>query len=70
MNYFALSLSNPKPIISFARKNNLLDKTPFCHVTQYCRSNTEVVHIARILEVSTIPAVIKYKLKKVIARSY
>jgi hypothetical protein len=26
VNYFALSLSNPKPIISFARNNNLLDK--------------------------------------------
>jgi hypothetical protein len=33
MNYFALSLSNPKPIISFARNNNLLDKMPFCHLT-------------------------------------
>jgi hypothetical protein len=29
VNYFALSLSNPKPIISFARNNNLLDKMPF-----------------------------------------
>jgi hypothetical protein len=26
VNYFALSLSNPKPIISYARNNNLLDK--------------------------------------------
>jgi hypothetical protein len=60
VNYFALSLSNPKPIISFARNNNLLDKMPFCHLTQYCRSNT-AVHIARILEISTSPAVIKYK---------
>jgi hypothetical protein len=28
VNYFALSLSNPKPIILFTRKNNLLYKMP------------------------------------------
>jgi hypothetical protein len=33
---------------------------PFCHLTQYCRSNT-AVDIARILKVSTSPAGIKYK---------
>jgi intein-encoded DNA endonuclease-like protein len=33
---------------------------PFCHITQYCRSNT-AVDIARILKVSTSPAGIKYK---------
>jgi hypothetical protein len=60
VNYFALSLSNPKPIISFARNNDLLHKMPFCHLTQYCRSNT-AVDIARILKVSTSPAGIKYK---------
>jgi hypothetical protein len=60
VNYFALSLSNPKPIVSFARNNNLLEKIPFCHLTQYCRSNT-AVDIARILKVSTSPAGIKYK---------
>jgi hypothetical protein len=60
MKYFALSLSNPKPIISFATNNSLLDKMPFCHLTQYCRSNTSV-DIARILKVSTSPAGIKYK---------
>jgi hypothetical protein len=36
VNYFALSLSNAKPIISFARNNKLLDKMSFCHLTQYC----------------------------------
>jgi hypothetical protein len=55
MNYFALSLNNPQPIISFARKNNILDKMPFCHHTHYCRSNM-AVDIARILKVSTSPA--------------
>jgi hypothetical protein len=60
VNYFALSLSNPKPIISFARNNYLLDKIPFCHLIQYCRSNT-AVDISGILKVSTIPAGIKYK---------
>jgi hypothetical protein len=60
VNYFALSLSNPKPIISFAWNNNLLDKIPFCHLTQYCRSNT-AVDIAKIFKASTSPAGIKYK---------
>jgi hypothetical protein len=60
VNYFALSLSNPKPIISFARNNYLLDKMPFCYLTQCCSSNM-AVDIARILKVSTSPAGIKYK---------
>jgi hypothetical protein len=60
VNYFTLSLSNPKPIISFSRKNKLLDKVPFCHLTQYFISNT-ALDIARILKVSTSPAGIKYK---------
>jgi hypothetical protein len=60
VNYFTLSLSDPKPIISFLRNNNLLDKMPFCHLTQYCRSNTEV-DIARILKVSTSLAGINHK---------
>jgi hypothetical protein len=59
VNYFASSLNNPKSIISFTGTNNLLDKMPFCHLTQYCRSNT-AVHIARILKVSLSPAGIKY----------
>jgi hypothetical protein len=33
---------------------------PFCHLIQYCRSNT-AVDIARILKVSIRPAGIKYK---------
>jgi hypothetical protein len=33
---------------------------PFCHLTQYCRSNTEV-DITSILKVSTSPAGINYK---------
>jgi hypothetical protein len=38
----------------------LLDKMLFCHLNNYCRSNT-AVDIARILKVSTSPAGIKYK---------
>jgi hypothetical protein len=59
-DFLALSLSNPTSIISFSRNDNLLDKMPFCHLTQYCRSNT-AVDVARILKVSTSPAGIKYK---------
>jgi hypothetical protein len=47
-------------MILFARNNNLLDKMPFCHLTQYCRPNT-AEDIASILKVSTSPAGIKYK---------
>jgi hypothetical protein len=36
-----------------------LDEISFCHLTQYCRSNT-AVDIARILKVSASPAVIEY----------
>jgi hypothetical protein len=60
VNYFTLSLNNPKPIISCVRNDNLLDKMPSCHLTQYCRSNT-AGDIARIFKVSTSPAGIKYK---------
>jgi hypothetical protein len=60
MNYFASSLNNSTPIISFARNNILLDKMPFCHLTHYCKSNM-AVDIARIHKVSTSLAGIKYK---------
>jgi hypothetical protein len=60
VKYFALSLSNPKPFISFARNNNLLDKMPFYHLIQYCRSSM-TIDVARIIKISTIPSGIKYK---------
>jgi hypothetical protein len=60
VNYFALSLSYPKFITSFAWNNTFLEKMHFCHLIQYCRSNT-AVDIVRILKVSTSPAGIKYK---------
>jgi hypothetical protein len=59
-DFFALTLINPKPIILFARNNKHLDKLPFCHLTQYCRSNT-AVNIARIFKASTSSADFKYK---------
>jgi hypothetical protein len=33
VKYFALSLSNPKPIISFESNNKIINKVPFCHLT-------------------------------------
>jgi hypothetical protein len=60
VNFFALSLSNPTPIIAFARANNVLNKMPFCHLIQYCKSKTEV-NIARIQKLSTSPRYVKYK---------
>jgi hypothetical protein len=59
VNFFALSLSNPKPIISFTR-NDSLRYNAFCHFTQYCRSNT-AADIARVHKVSASPAGIKFK---------
>jgi hypothetical protein len=60
MNFFALSLSNPTPIISFARSHNLLDEMPFRHLTQYSKIKT-AVEIAKIHELSASPTSIRYK---------
>jgi hypothetical protein len=54
VNIFALSSSNPKPNLSFARDNYILNKMRFCHLFQYCSSKT-AVDIARIRKVSTSP---------------
>jgi hypothetical protein len=60
VNFFALSLSNPTPIITFERVNNVLNKISFCHLIQYCKSKPEV-KIAKIQKVSTSPTCVKYK---------
>jgi hypothetical protein len=60
VNFFALSLSNPTPVISFARNQNLLDRMPFCQLVQYCKAKTPV-DIAKIHKVSANPPTIKYK---------
>ena len=58
--FFALSLSNPTPTISFARNNKFMYKMPFCHLIQYCKSKKSV-DIAGIQKVSAKPTSIKYK---------
>ena len=60
MNFFALSLSNPTPIISFARNNQYLDKIPLCHLIPYCKSKPSTI-IAKIQKVSANPTGIKFK---------
>ena len=49
VKFFTLSLSDPTPILSYARSNNILHKIPFFHLVQYCMFKTEVeiskVHI-------------------------
>jgi ribonuclease P protein component len=40
VNFFALSLNNPTPIIWFARKRNLLDKMSFQQLVHYCKART------------------------------
>jgi Reverse transcriptase (RNA-dependent DNA polymerase) len=58
VNFFALSLSNPTPIISFARKHNLLDKMAFQHLVHYCKARTSA---AKIHKASASSTSVKYK---------
>jgi hypothetical protein len=61
VNFFALSLSNPIPFISFASKNQYLDKIPFCHlIVQYCKSKPSTI-IAKAQKSSGDTTGIKYK---------
>jgi hypothetical protein len=62
VNFFALSLSNPTPIISFARKNYYLDKILFCHFIQYCKSKPSTI-IPKVQKVAANTTGIKYKLR-------
>jgi hypothetical protein len=60
VNFFALSLSNPTPIISFARKRNLVDKMSFQHLVHYCKARTPV-DAAKIHKASASSTRVKYK---------
>jgi hypothetical protein len=60
VNFFAFSLSNPKPIISFARKHNLLDKMAFQHLVLYWKARTSV-DAAKIHKASASSSSVKYK---------
>ena len=60
VNFFALSLSNPTPIISFSRNNEYLDKVSFCHLITYCKSKPST-SITKIQKVSANTTVIKDK---------
>jgi hypothetical protein len=60
VNFFALCLSNPTPVIWFARKHNLLDKMPFQHLVNYCKVKTPVDTV-RIHKASTSSNIVKYK---------
>ena len=60
MNFFALSLSNPTLIISFARSNNSLPKMPFRHLVQYCMSKIELEKV-RVYKSSATSTSVKYK---------
>jgi hypothetical protein len=59
-NFFALSLSDPTPVILFARSQNLLHRIPFCHLTLYCKAKTPM-EITRVHKALTSPTGIKYK---------
>ena len=60
VNFFALCLSDPTPVISFAREHKLLDKRPFCHLIPYCKVKPPL-DIAKIHKVTSSPTTAKYK---------
>jgi hypothetical protein len=60
VKFFALSLSNPTPILSFGRKHNLLDKMPFQHLLHYCKARSPVDTVI-IHKASASPTSVKYK---------
>jgi hypothetical protein len=61
MNFFALCLSNPTPVILFAsKKHNLLDKIPFQYLVNYCKVSAPVDTV-RIHMASALSTSVKYK---------
>jgi hypothetical protein len=60
VNFFALCLSDPTPIRSFARDQKLLDKSPFCHLIPYCKVKPPM-NIAKIHNVSSSSTTVKPK---------
>jgi hypothetical protein len=60
VKFFALSLSDPTPVISFARNQNLLNRMPFRHLIWNCKTKTPM-KITRVNKASTCPTSIKYK---------
>jgi hypothetical protein len=60
VNFFALSLSNPTPAITFARNQHLLNRMPFHHLVEYCKTKTPM-EITRVYKASSSPTGIKYK---------
>jgi hypothetical protein len=60
VNFFALCLSGHTPIVSFAKDQKLLDKSPFCHLIPYCKVKPPM-DIAKINNVSSSSTTVKYK---------
>jgi hypothetical protein len=60
VNFFALCLSDPTPVISFARNQKHLNRMPFCHPIRYCKTKIPM-EITSVQKASTSPTNIKYK---------
>jgi Reverse transcriptase (RNA-dependent DNA polymerase) len=60
VNFFALCLSNPTTVISFAKEHQLLDKSPFCHLIPYCKAKPSL-KMSKACIVSNSPTTVKYK---------
>jgi hypothetical protein len=59
-NVFALCLSNPTPVISFAREHKLLDTSPFCHLIPYYKFKPPL-NIAKVHKATSSATSVKYK---------
>jgi hypothetical protein len=59
VNFFVISLSHPTPVITFARNQTLLDRIPFCHLIQYCKTKTPM-EISRVYKASNINLEFKF----------
>jgi hypothetical protein len=60
VNFFALCLSNPTPVISFAKEHQLLDKPPFYNLIPYCKSKLST-NVSKACNVLSNPTTVKYK---------
>jgi hypothetical protein len=57
VNFFALSLGNPTPIIKFARANNALHKMPSRNLVYHCKGKTGN-EFSRVQNIFSIPTLV------------
>ena len=60
VDFYALALQDPIPILRYARKHHLLDQRPFKSLSRYCTGDAPS-HLARAFKAKTKPSAPKYK---------